>query len=291
MSKKKYDKYQPWGSARMNSGLYLIYFNRLCEMAMTRFKWIGLPESCDPRFLEWTLLTQGCATIAHYDKTDQWYSTQAVGGLPNVYDNPSSWRSIGNNGWNFQCNPLNAVFIWDNKQRFPLQSVLDTYSRLLATYDMTALANLNAQKVSWLITAPQEQQATLKSMMQQVIGGEPAIIATKGIEMVETKAISLDVPFQGESINAAKSQVWADALSYLGIDFLPKKTERMIEDEVLASNEPTSLMALGSLDCRREACKKLNERFGLDVQVVWNVDNISDAYNYALNPKIQKAGE
>ena len=41
---------------------------------------------------------------------------------------------------------------------------------------------------------------------------------------------------------------------------------------------------LDSLLCRREACDKLNDRFGEyfkePIRVVWNYDNASDNYNF-----------
>ena len=75
----------------------------------------------------------------------------------------------------------------------------------------------------------------------------------------------------------------------LGINNLPFKAERQIEDEVESQNEPADLMALNPLECRREACKKLNYRFSdyleKPINVVWRQDNMSDNYNIMNNMK------
>ena len=69
----------------------------------------------------------------------------------------------------------------------------------------------------------------------------------------------------------------------LGIDALPFKKERRIEDEVNSDKQPSELSALSPLECRRKAANKLNERFGLNISVVWHEDNASMNYNTLTN--------
>ena len=57
----------------------------------------------------------------------------------------------------------------------------------------------------------------------------------------------------------------------------------MIEDEARANSAPTNLMLLDCLAARRQACKKLNQRFGLEIDVFFNDDFESYNYNYAHN--------
>ena len=275
-----------WQSAQLNRAFYGTYMQKLESMAINRYKWLGLPATCSERYLELQLLVNGVASIAQPPKQPgMWYSNQAAQAGPlNVYDDPTAWVALGNNGWRFPANWSSGVLVYDNRLRRPLFPSLDAYARLLCQYDVALLGNLNAQKTSWLLKGDQTQVNTMNQVLKQVMGGEPAIVATSGIEAIDISAISLQVPFIGEALNAAKAQTWTDALAVLGIDSLPRKSERMIEDEVLANNEPTSLVALDGLNCRREAARKLNERFGLDIRVVWAYDNQTDAYNAAVNP-------
>lgn len=57
----------------------------------------------------------------------------------------------------------------------------------------------------------------------------------------------------------------------------------MIEDEARANSAPTNLMLLDCLSSRRMACEKLNERFGLDINVYFNDDFESYNFNYLNN--------
>ena len=46
-------------SAIMNNATYIQYFNRLVELSVSVFKWQGLPETVDPRYLELHLFQNG----------------------------------------------------------------------------------------------------------------------------------------------------------------------------------------------------------------------------------------
>ena len=51
-------------SSAWNQRTYAMYRNWIYAIALTRFKWVNLPPTCNERYLEWTLLNQGVATIA-----------------------------------------------------------------------------------------------------------------------------------------------------------------------------------------------------------------------------------
>ena len=295
MSKNSRGNRNYWQSAARNSESYRMYYNWILSLALTRFKWINLPETCDERFLEFTLLTQGMATIATPRDgkfSGFFYSTQVcANGTPNVYDTPRSWYSYGNNGWHFECDNNNGVLIYENLQRMPIIPTISLYAQRLAEMDRTLEINLNAQKSPFIFTCSQQQQQDLVNLMKNVLGGEPAILGTKNMnDLVNSiQVLNTQVPFIGEQIQSAQQTMWAQIYNFLGIKSLPRKTERMIQDEVSSVNMPTELRALDGLTARRAACDKLNARFGayLDapISVVWREDNESANYNLFNNFK------
>ena len=56
-----------WPSAVLNNQTYLMYYNRLKELALNLFKWINLPDTIDERYLELTLYEQGQAVFFRDD--------------------------------------------------------------------------------------------------------------------------------------------------------------------------------------------------------------------------------
>lgn len=252
-----------WQSASYNSSLFMMFRQQIMTLALSRFHWVNLPETCDERYLEFTLLTQGAATIS-FPKTQRgvFYSTQvAQQGQPNIYDNPAGWVSIGNNGWRFEAGPMSGVFVWDSMLRMPLLPWIDLWARELADIMRTAQINRMHTKTPYLLTGPQEKKFDLLQLFKQIAGGEPAVIGTDGLKTVDVEAISTGVPYLGEELNAALQNAWTQIYAMLGIPVPTFKQERQIQDEVLDHERPASLMAMGCLEARRAACRTLNDRF------------------------------
>ena len=282
-----------WQTSDYNSALFMMYRQQIIKLAMNRFKWINLPPTCNERYLEMTLLFQGIATIAFPSKQrGTFYSTQvAQMSPPNVYDNPTKWLSVGNNGWRFKCSNRNGVIVWDNRARYPLMQMVDMWARELVDVRRTKQLNRMHVKTPYLIKCSPEQEQQAENIYKQMAGGEPAIITTTGIENIDIDVIKTDVPYLGEELTAEEINTWQQIYQMLGIENLTFKAERMVQDEVNKRDEPSDLMALDGLNCRREACEQLNERFSDYLEApatcIWAKDNISQNFNFMANMKEQ----
>lgn len=285
-------RYQPemyWQSANYNSTLFSVYRQHIIKLAMNRFKWVNLPSTCDERYLEMILLFQGIATIAFPKKQKGiFYSTQVSQmSPPNIYDNPTKWISIGNNGWRFRANSSNGVIVWDNRARYPLMRMIDMWAMELVDIRRTKQINRLHVKTPFLLECDPTQENQAVDIFKQISGGEPAIITTPGMGGINVNAIKLDIPFLGSELSTEELNTWALIYQTLGIENLNYKAERMVQAEVNKRDEPTDLIALDGLNCRREACAKLNDRFGdyleAPIDCVWAKDNESDNYNFTHN--------
>ena len=278
-----------WESADLNQSIYWYYIDIISRIAMSRFRWLNLPKTCDERFLEWCLCYEGVATIAFPKKMrGTFYSTQAVTNGPiNVYDNPSSWRSFGNNGWNFNCDNTNGVLIYDNITRFPVMEGIQLYANELTHIRMTKRINRMHQQVPFILKGPQEKRQDMANLFKQVAGGEPAILATDGIEQIDYDALQTGVQYLGTELAEDEKNVWDRIYTMLGIENNPFKAERQTEDEIRAQKQPTGLILMSSLGERRKAADKLNDRFGKyltePIQVVLRQDNESENWNFMHN--------
>jgi len=282
-----------WQTSDYNSALFMMYRQQIIKLAMSRFKWVNLPPTCNERYLEMTLLFQGIATIAFPSRQrGTFYSTQvAQMSPPNVYDNPTKWLSVGNNGWRFKCSNRNGVIVWDNRARYPLMQMVDMWARELVDIRRTKQLNRMHVKTPYLIKCSPEQEQQAENIYKQMAGGEPAIITTTGIENIDIDVIKTDVPYLGEELTAEEINTWQQIYQMLGIENLTFKAERMVQDEVNKRDEPSDLMALDGLNCRREACEQLNERFSDYLEApatcIWAKDNISQNFNFMANMKEQ----
>ena len=285
--------YNYWQTANRNERLYQYYVNIITQMAMSRFRWLNLPPTCDERFLEWILCLQGVATIAFPKKQKgTFYSTQAVQqGVLNIYQNPTKWISYGNNGWQFFCDNSNGVIIYDNISRFPIMEGIELYANELTHIRMTKQINRMHQQTPWILKGPQEKRQDMVNMFKQVAGGEPAIIGTDGMSAIEIDTLDTQVPYLGHDLSEDEEATWKQIYTMLGLANVPFKAERQTEDEIMAQKSPTNLILLASLEERRRAARKLNERFGnflkKPIQVVLRADNESENWNFEHNIQSQ----
>ena len=267
-------------------------------MALSRFRWINLPETCDERYLEMTLVTQGIASIAFPRKMEGTFlSLQcAQQGRPNMYDRPIRWLAIGQNGSKYSCDAKNGVVVFDNETRYPLMDGIRLYANELTHLRLTRRMNRMHQQIPFILTGPQEKRQDMVNLFKQVAGGEPAILATDDIQQIGYEAMSTGVEFIGEQLAVDEQNIWSRIYTMLGLTNTTMKQERMTEDEIRAQKAPSELVLESCLIERRKAARELNERFGAylkaPIEVVMRQDNESQNWNLAHNVKSQlEAGD
>ena len=283
-----------WQAESYNERAYLKYLQWICKLAINRFRWEGLPDSCDVRVLETTLLTNGVAAICTPNDDDLpiWFSLPcAIQGGLNIYGMPTSWQCVGLNGDTFRSDWERGTLVYNSKARLGVWNAITLNARKLAHYDRTEDINLSVQKTPWLMTAPDTHKRDLVNLLNQVAVGEIAVLGNDQLlEGMNIEAINLDIPFKGAELGAAKRVLWSEILTFLGIPSLPyEKGERLISSEVESGECHTNIMLLDALDARREAAEYLNRQFGLDVHVYFNRDYESFNYNYLHD--LERQGE
>lgn len=272
-------------SIDLNERLYSYYRNLIVQMAMSRYRWINLPKTCDERYLELQLLLNGMATIAFPKKMrGTFMSLQVCGnGRPNMYDIPSQWQALGQNGTKFNCDNTNGVIVYDNATRYPLMNGIDLYARELAQIRLVKRTNRFHQQMPFILKGDQRKRQDMINLFRNVADGEPAILATNGIEDIDYEILSTGVDYKEHEIAEDELFVWNQVFFMLGSPNLPFKAERQTEDEISAQERPATLVSLNSLNERRKAAQKLTERFGDmlegSIEVVWAQDNFSKNWN------------
>lgn len=279
-----------WESDSYNFRAYNKNLNMLLALAINRFRWEGLPDTCDARYLEKILHRNGIATFSYkVDDPVKIYTTlQALpNGEYNMYGLPTQWRAVGYDGrTDYAVTNDNGVLCYYSYARVSPWNALEIYARKMAHYERTEDVNLTQQMKPFIGIAPQEKKLELVNLLKQVQGGEPAILGDEGLLDLVNKVSVIDtkVPLITEELARSHQNVLNQALLYLGIPHLAfEKGERMIEDEARANTAPTNIMLLDCLDARREFAKKVNDKFDLDIKVYFNEDIESYNFNYTNN--------
>lgn len=278
-----------WGTENYNRRLYEAYLNQVFQLAIARFEWRGLPATVDPIWLERTLLCKGVATIAQPIKGRKrglWYAAKMVtDGELNIYDRPSRWIAYSRELLRFKVTPKNGVIIYDNDTRTPILDALDLAVRELVDIQKTKQVNRFHQKVPYILVTDPDTELSADNLLLNIMSGQPATIANRGITNIETYSLQTQVPYLGAELTAAEQNVWNRIYTMLGIANVTYKSERMIEDEVRSMSEPATMMALSGLIERRRAAAMLSDLTGQEVNVIWRRDNLSENVNALENVK------
>lgn len=264
MSRRK-DR-QFWESAIMNNSTFRQYYNRLVELSISMFEWKNLPDSVDPRFLELTLFTDGQAVFFEDEVMGFLTLQNAMGGGFDVYRIPTNRRAYAVNGYQKQLDENDSVIIYNNYLHTNSMLDVQMFAKRLYNLDRAIDVNANAQKTPILLLCDDSERLTLENMYMQYDGNKPVIKGVKGLNPNAFTVLKTDAPYVADKLYQLKTQIWNEALTYLGISNMNiTKKERLISDEVTRNQGGTIASRYSRLEARREACKKINEMFGLDI--------------------------
>ena len=263
-----------WESARFNNLTFRQYYNRLVELAISRFEWFNLPETIDDRFLELTLFAEGKALFFKDEVMGYLALKCTTTGRFNVYRIPTERRAFADNSYQAHRTDKDSVIIYNNGIR--TNSMLDTemFAKRLYNLDRAIDVNANAQKTPVAIICKEEQRLTMLNLYKKYEGNEPFIFGDENINDPNAiKAISTGAPYVADKLYDLKTRIWNEALTYLGINNTNTvKKERLITDEVLRNSSGVVACRHSALEARRRACNMINEMFGLDIWVDFRND-------------------
>lgn len=272
MGRRKHDIFDE--SMILNNLTYRQYLNRLTELAISMFEWKNLPKTVDARYLELHLFETGCMVYFKDEVIGDLCLDCIVNGRLDVYGNPLLRRAYsGYNNYQKLLKYNNSVIIWNNYLHS--NSILDVemFARRLYNIDRIIDINANAQKTPVLVLGNEKQRLTLLNLYKEYDGNAPFIFGDKNLDINALKALSTNAPYVCDKLYQLKTQIWNEALTYLGISNINiQKKERLITDEVTRNQGGTIASRYSRLETRRQAVEKINEMFGTNIEVNYRED-------------------
>lgn len=272
MGRRKHDIFDE--SMVLNNLTYRQYLNRLTELAISMFEWKNLPDTVDARYLELHLFETGCMVYFKDDVIGDLCLDCIVQGRLDVYGNPLLRRAYsGYNNYQKLLTYKDSVIIWNNYLHG--NSILDVemFARRLYNIDRIIDVNANAQKTPVLIQGNEKQRLTLLNLYNEYDGNAPFIFGDKNLDINALKAFSTNAPYVCDKLYQLKTQIWNEALTYLGISNINiQKKERLITDEVTRNQGGTIASRYSRLESRRQAVEKINDMFGTNIEVNYRED-------------------
>jgi len=272
VGRRKHDIFDE--SMILNNLTYRQYLNRLTELAISMFEWKNLPKTVDARYLELHLFETGCMVYFKDEVIGDLCLDCIVNGRLDVYGNPLLRRAYsGYNNYQKLLKYNNSVIIWNNYLHS--NSILDVemFARRLYNIDRIIDINANAQKTPVLVLGNEKQRLTLLNLYKEYDGNAPFIFGDKNLDINALKALSTNAPYVCDKLYQLKTQIWNEALTYLGISNINiQKKERLITDEVTRNQGGTIASRYSRLETRRQAVEKINEMFSTNIEVNYRED-------------------
>lgn len=274
MRRTKSGKDQFNSSAIDNNLTFRQYLDRLTELSISMFEWRNLPSTVDARYIELQLFETGCMVYFDDDVLGNLCLNCLYNGQFDVYGNPISRRAYSRyNNYQKILSPDNSAVIWNNYLHTNSIMQVIQYAKRLYNLDRIIDVNANAQKTPVLVQATEKQRLTMLNLYKEYDGNAPFIFGDKNLDLNTLKAISTGAPYVCDKIYQLKTQIWNEALTYLGISNINiQKKERLITDEVTRNQGGTIASRYSRLESRREAVKKINDMFGTNIEVNYRED-------------------
>ena len=262
--------------------LYNFYYEQLKKIAISRFKWLNLPASCNAEKLENDLFYYGlCSFLNTNDYGLINLNATMCDGL-NFYNLPISANCysvsfpstikyvdyIGEKGTD------SCVLCYNNKDYLSDTLIVDHYAKRLREIERTLNCNVKAMKTPIVLETDQKTKLSINNAYEQYEEGEPVIIVNKNMLAQNggfINVINTNVPYYLDKLSDYKRIIFNEFLSIMGIDNVNiDKKERLTAGEVTQNNENLNINLNYYLEQRKKCAEILNKKYDLNVQVEFN---------------------
>lgn len=276
MGRRKKTKFEE--SLIRNNANFNMYLDRLRELSLAMFEYKRLPDTVDERYIELSLFSGGKAVYFRDEDLDDSGRDLCLScstrGQFDVYGNPTSRRAYSRyNHYQKDLTEEDSVIIWNNYLHTNSERDVRIFATRLWNLDRIIDVNANAQKTPVLIKGTEQQILVLKNVYEQYDGNEPVLFGDKNLDLSGFGVLSTNAPYVADRIYELKTQIWNEALTYLGISNINiQKKERLITDEVTRDQGGVIASRYSRLETRRQCFDKVNRMFGTDIEVNYRED-------------------
>lgn len=245
-------------------------FNRVTNIALSRFKWVNLPESCRPEILEITLYFYGTALFMYDPMLGYIHTPCELPGPFNIYYE-SIKREARSYNYHKEYTINDSVLIKANHTEYADYLTTWNYAPKIANCLRAIDVHTETLKRPFLIKCAEKEKQSVKRAINGILDNEVALVGQRLGEQVPIEVISL-------SQNSHLTDMWANCKNYLNQCFsslgvknsYSEKRERMITTEAEGEGNAIRHTLESELYERKLACEKINKMFGLNVDVEAN---------------------
>ena len=260
-----------WLTSGKNAVGYMLYYERLMEIAVSMFKWEGVDEGIDTRFMEYCLFAQGQGLVfdlqtANSDINGIQFTRVTLMHPLDIYSNPTVRKPFASNGFDFgKYNEKNSVIVWNNFARTPSMMTIEWYAQRLYEIDVSIDINAKAQRTPVVLYCDENTKESFEQAYADISNGKPVVVVDKNLfkEGRSIGSLNTSAPYVAGQLYQLRTQIWNEALTYLGVTNSDSdKKERQNNEEIHQRNGGTIASRFTRLAAREDACNRVNSMFG-----------------------------
>ena len=283
----------------MNNATYFDYLERFKRIALSMFEWVNLPDSMDARYLERCLYYTGQAAMLYLEPYGFINTKSATSGKLNLYGLPTRIRcySYGEintsrrvfNGVSEAVAKVNgyegdtdddksteAILVLNNWEGVATATTVELFAMRMAIAERAIDVNIRAQKTPFMVVTNDNERLSMMNALDQVEKNAMALVVERNhFDPESLKTLNTQAPYVADKLTDYKSGIWNEFLTFLGVDNISEKRERMISAETMSNNECVNLNMMASFKTREKAAREFNQKYGKNVEVKLR----SDVYN------------
>lgn len=250
---------------------YQMYLREMLSLAENVFAFDGVPENVDISYINRNLLKKGSVV---------WFKDEIMGtiALPyttrgqfDIYGNPTEVDARAFNGRYFRrLKKDEFVIMYDNASRYPIYADIIQMAERIALCVKTNDVNIKQQRTPRIWKTSQDMKKSVEDIINNVDCLEEDVTTYDSIEWDDLQAVMAPAPYVADKIDMHLDKLWAEFYRLIGVaNIVEQKKERLITDEMNASQGGTIASRYSRFEPRADAIKKINEKFGENMSVYY----------------------
>ena len=158
--------------------------------------------------------------------------------------------------------------MYDNNGRYSIVKDICQMAERIALSKRTIDVNIVQQRTPRVWKTSQDKKRTLEDMLSDIDGMMENIATYESIDIDDMSVVLAPAPFVADKIDEHLDKEWAEFYRLIGVaNLVEQKKERLITDEMRASQGGTIASRYSRFEPRERALKEIKDKFGIDIEV------------------------
>ena len=252
-----------------NMKTYLMYREEMLTLAENVFEFKNLPEFIDVSYLNKTLLRNGSIAFFMDEVLGLIALPYDVIGNFDIYGRPLEIMARAANGTYYKKLKRDEfIIMYDNNGRYPIFMDICQMAERIALSKRTIDVNITQQRTPRIWKTSQDKKKTLQDMLSEIDGMMENVATYESIDIDDMNVVLAPAPFVADKIDMHLDKEWAEFYRLIGVaNLIEQKKERMIKDEMSASQGGTIASRFSRFEPRKRAIDEINKKFGTNIEI------------------------